>query len=177
LHRPLDIAAFGRQPHALVHLHGDIRTKKPLHLDRTLRRQFDLGAVDMRTKSDRVFGDLSELRQRHHLEAAGVGQHRAAPAGKVLQAAKGCNALSARPQHQMIGVAEHDIGAGLAHLPPMHALHRTRGADRHEGGRSHHTMRRRELAGASVAVAPKQFEMIGKAHRLDLSRNSRQASP
>ena len=128
-------------------------------------------------KVTRAFAHLAQLRQRHHLEAAGIGQHRAAPAGEALQAAERGDALGARPQHQMIGVAEHDIGAGVAHLAPMHALHRAGGADRHEGRRSHHAMRRRQPAGAGLAVTPEQFEMIGRCHRLDLSRNNRQASP
>src|SRR6185312_11265464 len=52
----------------------------------------------------------------------------------------------------------------LAHLAPMHALHRTGRADRHEGGRPHHAMRRGQPAGAGAAVGGKQFEMVGKAH-------------
>ena len=64
----------------------------------------------------------------------------------------------------MIGVAEHDVGAGVAHLAPMHALHGARGADRHEGRRPHHAMRRGQPAGARAAVGGEQFEMVGKAH-------------
>ena len=54
LHRALDIAALRRQPHAFVHLHRDIGAEQPLHLDRALRRQFDLGAVDMRAEGHRA---------------------------------------------------------------------------------------------------------------------------
>ena len=68
------------------------------------------------------------------------------PAGEFLQAAERCDPLRARPQHQMIGIAEHDIGAGIAHLAPVHALHRAGGADRHEGRRPHHAMRRGQPA-------------------------------
>ena len=154
----------GRQPHAFVHLHGDVGAEQPLHLDRTLRRQFDLGAVDMRAEGHGVLADLAQFRQRHHLEAAGVRQHRTVPAGEMLQAAERGDALGARPQHQMIGIAEHDIGAGIAHLAPVHALHRARRADRHEGRRPHHAMRRGQPAGAGIAVGREQFEMVGKAH-------------
>ena len=57
------------------------------------------------------------------------------PCQPVKSAARrGGDAFGARPQHQVIGVAEHDIGAGIAHLAPMHALHGARCADRHEGG-------------------------------------------
>jgi len=91
---------------------------------------------------------LAQLRQRHHLEAAGVREHRALPAGKALQAPEPGDALGARPQHQMVGIAKHDIGAGIAHLAPMQALHGAGGADRHEGRRPHHAMQRGQLARA-----------------------------
>ena len=83
---------------------------------------------------------------------------------KCLQAAERGDPFGARPQHQMIGVAEHDIGAGIAHLAPVHALHRARRADRHEGRRTHHAMRRGQAAGAGIAVGCEQFKMVGKAH-------------
>ena len=38
------------------------------------------------------------------------------PVHEGVQAAERRDALGARPQHQMIGVAEHDIGAGRAHI-------------------------------------------------------------
>ena len=124
-HRPLDIGALGRQPHALVHLHSDVGAEQKLHLDRALRRQLHLGAVDMRAEGHGGLADLAQIRQRHHLETAGIRQHRAIPSREALQTAECGDALSSGPQHQMIGIAEHDIGAGLAHVAPVHALHRT----------------------------------------------------
>ena len=38
------------------------------------------------------------------------------PAGELVQAAEPRDALGAGPQHQVIGVAEDDVGAELAHL-------------------------------------------------------------
>ena len=96
---------------------------------------------------------------------------------KRLQAAERGDPLGARPQHQMIGVAEHDIGAGVAHLAPVHALHRARGADRHEGRRPHHAMRRGQPAGAGGAVGGEQFEMVGKAHGSAYGVTSRPVQP
>ena len=164
LHRTLDIAALGRQPHAFVELHGDVGTEQPLQLDRALGRQLEAQAIDVRAEGHRVFADLAQLRQRHHLEAAGVGQHGPVPAGEGLQAAEGGNAFGARPQHQVIGVAEHDIGAGIAHLAPVQALHGACGADRHEGRRPHHAMRRGQLARARRAVGRDEIEVVGKTH-------------
>ncbi len=103
---------------------------------------------------DRLFGDLAQLRQRHHLEAAGVRQHRPVPAGEFLQAAQRCDPLGAGPQHQMIGVAEHDIGAGIAHLAPMQALHCAGGADRHEGRRAGLITEHGIIGASGAALAP-----------------------
>ena len=164
LHRTLNIAALGRQPHAFIELHGDVGTEQPLQLDRALGRQLEAQAVDVRAEGHRAFADLAQLRQRHHLEAAGVGQDRTVPAGEGLQAAQGGNAFGTRSQHQMIGIAEHDVGAGIAHLAPVQALHGASGADRHEGRRPHHAMRRGQLARARRAVGRDEIEVIGKAH-------------
>ncbi|MGY4236709.1 hypothetical protein ACVIIW_005656 [Bradyrhizobium sp. USDA 4449] len=108
--------------------------------------------------------DLAQIRQRHHLEAAGIRQHRPVPPRESLQAAERVDALRAGTQHQMIGVAQHDICAGITHLAPVHALHGAGGADRHEGRSPHHTMRRGQAAGAGGAIGGEQFEMIGQIH-------------
>ena len=41
-----------------------------------LRRQLDHRAVDMRAEGDAALRDLAQLRERHHLEAAGIGEDR-----------------------------------------------------------------------------------------------------
>ena len=107
----------------------------------------------MRAEGDALFSSiLRKLRQRHHLEAAGIGEDRMRPVHEFVQAAERRDALRARPQHQMIGVAEQDFGAGLAHRFGRQALHRRLGADRHEGRRLHRAVRRRDLAAARRAV-------------------------
>ena len=164
LHRAFDVVAVGWQPHAFVHLHGNVGAEQALHLDRALRRQLDLRAIDMRAERHRLLADLAQIGKRHHLEAAGIRQHRPAPAGEFLQAPERGDPFGARPEHQVIGVPEHDIGARLAHLPPMHAFHGAGGADRHEGRGAHHAMRRGQSPGARLAVSRQQFEMVGKAH-------------
>ena len=78
-----------------------------------------------------------------------------------MQAAERRDALGAGPQHQMIGVAEHDIGAGRAHVVVVHALDRRLRADRHEGWRAHRAVRRRDFAGARGAVGGDQAEGEG----------------
>ncbi len=55
------------------------------------------------------------------------------PADQLMQAAKAGDALGRRAQHQVIGIAENDVGAGLAHLVEIHRLNSADSADRHEG--------------------------------------------
>ena len=119
----------------------------------------------MRAKGDGALGDLAQLRQRHHLEAAGVGQHRAVPVGEPLQAAELRDAFGPGPQHQVIGVAQHDVGAGLADLAPMHAFHRPERADRHEGRRPHRAMGCRQRAEPRGAVGGDKLERVRNGHR------------
>ena len=67
-----------RQLQAFVELHGDVGAEQALDLDRALGRQLDHGAVEMGAEGDALVLDLAQLRQRHDLEAAGIGQDRRA---------------------------------------------------------------------------------------------------
>ena len=67
-------------------------------------------------------GDAAQRRKRHHLKAAGIGQDRIRPAHEGMQPAERRDALGRRPQHQMIGVAEENVGARGAHVVAVHAL-------------------------------------------------------
>ncbi len=86
-----------------------------LNLDGALGRQFDGRAVEMRAEDDAALLDLAQSGERHDLEAAGIGEDRMRPAHEPVQAAERRDALGAGPQHQVIGVAEQDVGAGRAH--------------------------------------------------------------
>ena len=61
---------------AFVELHLDVRPEQTLNLDRTFGRHHVGRAVDMRLEGHAGFVDLAEGRERHHLEAAGIGQDR-----------------------------------------------------------------------------------------------------
>ena len=79
-----------------------------------LGRQHVARAVDVALEGDRLLRHLGDLGQRHDLEAAGVGEDRPLPAHEAVQAAEPRHPLGAGPQHQVVGVAEDDVGAGLA---------------------------------------------------------------
>src|SRR3954451_18785680 len=70
--------------------------------------------------------------EREHLEPAGVRQGEAAPAGELAETAQRGDGLGSRPQHQVVGVAQDDLGAECFVVGGAEVLDRTAGADRHE---------------------------------------------
>ncbi len=141
-----------RKRRALVEHHLDVGAEQALHLDGALRRQLYRGAVDMRLEGDARFGNAAELGQRHDLIAAGIGEDRPVPMHEAMQAAEPGDALGARPQHQMIGVGEEDVGARRLHVFGEHGFDRGASADRHEGGRAHHPAWRGDGPGPRRAI-------------------------
>ena len=75
------------------------------------------------------------------LEAAGVGEDGPAPVHEAVQPAMRAQDFVARPQHEMKGVAEHDLGAEALELLGRHRLDGAVGAHRHEGRRLDGAMR------------------------------------
>ena len=147
-HRAFHFGTRRGQLQAFVELHHDVGPEQILDFDRALRRERDHRAVDVRAERDAALVELAQLRQRHHLEPARVGQDRVRPVHERVQAAQRRDALGARPQHQVIGVAEQDVGAGRAHGRGVHALDGRLRADRHEGGRAHQP--------CAVAISPRR---------------------
>ena len=125
---------------ALVELHLDVGAKQALDFHGPLWREFIASPVNMRLEYGPLLRDLADLCQRHDLKAAAVGQDRPVPADELVQAAELCHFLRTGPQHQMIGVAQNDIGARLFHLVEVESLHRAHRADRHEGRRANVAM-------------------------------------
>ena len=123
-----------RERRALVEGHHDVGAEQPLDLHAALGAQVMERAVDVAAEGDPLLGELPELGQAHHLEAARIGQDRPLPVHEAVQPAEPRHPLGPRPQHQMIGVAEQDVGAGGADALGQHRLDRAGGADRHEGG-------------------------------------------
>jgi hypothetical protein len=61
-----------------------------------------------------LLAHLAQIRQRPDLKAAGIGQDRLVPAHEMMQAAQPLHPLRPGPQHQVIGIAQKDIGTRLA---------------------------------------------------------------
>ena len=128
----------------------------------------------MGLKIDAILIEGAQCSQRHNLKAARVRQHRPRPAHETAQAAELLYRLNARTQHQMIGVAKHDIRTARYHCLGQHSLDRAGGADGHEGRGQNGTVRGLQTAAAGRSVARRHDE---PEPRHAAPRLKRQTSP
>jgi len=75
------------------------------------------------------------------------------------------DALGARAQHQVIGVAEENVCAGEPYCLRQQALDGRLRADRHEGRRRYRAVRGGDLAAARSAVGGEKAEPESRRHR------------
>lgn len=87
VHGLLDARSRRRRLDHIVQLHHDVSADGVLDGNGMLGSQLALAAVERRLKVDARLGDLGQLEQRDHLEAARVGEQTARPAHKFVQAA------------------------------------------------------------------------------------------
>ena len=169
--RPCARGLLGRIGDALVELHRDVGADAVgLDLDRAFGRQDVFGAVDVAGEGDGLFLDLGDAGQGHDLEAAAVGQDRLVPAHEFVEAAQPLHPLGAGAQHQVVGVAQDDVGAGRLDLIDRHRLDRGGGADRHEGGGADVAARGLQDAGAGAAFGGGNVEREGQRAGLGQGR-------
>lgn len=132
------IMIFSRVFHAFVKSHGNRAAKVGLNAHAFLWTHKNVMTIQMRGKGDPFLCNFPQLRQAEHLKPAGIGKDRPVPSGKAVQTTQPGHIFIARPQMQMIGVAQHHLtmvglqikcrqaafdGAGRCHI--------------HEGGRLH----------------------------------------
>ena len=107
------VIILGRVFDALVKGHGDGGAQVCLDLHALLRAHKDLVAVQVGMEGHALLGNVAQLGQAEYLKAAAVGQNGAVPAGKLVQAAHIGHDLVAGAQMQVVGVAQHDLGADI----------------------------------------------------------------
>ena len=137
----------------LVERHRNVRAEVGLDAHALLRSHENLAAVNVRVKGYAFLLDLAQGRQRKHLKAAGVGQHRTVPAHEFVQTAHLLDDLVTRTDVQMIGVRQLNLAAQLLEIECVNrTLDRTRCADILEYRRLYHAMCRTELAATGAAL-------------------------
>ncbi|GJE17963.1 hypothetical protein AIGOOFII_2684 [Methylobacterium marchantiae] len=151
-HGALDGAALGREAHAFVELHLDVRAEKSLDLDGAFGAHVVGRPVHMRTEGDALLVEFPQGGERHHLEPAGIGEDRVRPVHEMVETAEPLHALRAGAQHQVVGVAEHHVGAEVSDLARIHRLDGGRRPHRHEGRRADRAPRHRDRPGAGLPV-------------------------
>src|SRR4249919_1049058 len=162
---------------ALVEDHDDVRLQHALDAHAFLGSEEHGRSIGRRGEGDAGLGDLPSMCQREHLEAARIGEDRAAPASESVQPSVRLDDVEARTQVQMEGVAEDDLGTQRAQLLRQHALDRAVGAHRHESRGLDGAAREREAAAARGAVGGEQFEGHPAHAACPTCGNSNIASP
>ena len=119
----------------------------------------------MALKGHAFLGNFAKRRQAHHLIAAAVGQDRPVPSRKMVQAAKAGNPLCPGAQHQVIGVAQNNVGTGGAHFCRAHRLYRRSGANGHKGRRADFAAQHLDATGARFAVSCADFKIESLCHQ------------
>ena len=114
LNRALNVGARGRIAGALVELHADVGTE--LHGDFHVvlgRPEHVATVVVVDDKAHALVGELDRVVVAEHLETARVGEDRAVPVHKLVQAAQLGDGVLAGAHGQVIGIGKHDLGAEL----------------------------------------------------------------
>ena len=165
-----------RKLHALVELHLDVGAQQPLDLHRAFGRQLVLPAVDVRLEHAPPCSVILRILDSDMIwkppESVRIGP---LPADERVKPAELRDLLRTGPQHQVIGVAEDDVGARRLHLVEVEALDRADRAHRHEGGRADVAMQRVNRAKAGRAVGGVKGE--AEFYVRHAAGNSRLASP
>jgi hypothetical protein len=126
-------AGVGVARRAVIEDHADVGAERGLGAQHRLGGHAVARAVEVGLVADAVVVDLLQAAQAKHLEAAAVGQDRPIPGHHGVQPAELGDPRGARAMAEVVAVAEHDLGAGLAQVVGVEALHGAVGAHRHEG--------------------------------------------
>ena len=109
-------------------------------------------AIEMGTELNTVLLYLASLGKTEDLIAAAVRQDGLVPANELVEPATPSHPLIARPQHQVIGVAENDARTDVVQIAWCQCFNSTLGPDRHEYRRLDCTVSGLEDPAASGAI-------------------------
>ena len=117
------------QRRADVEHHLDVGAELRLDVDRRLGREAVRAAVVGGAEGDAlvVEGHVAAGLEREDLVAAGVGEHVARPVGEAVQPAEALDHVGAGLEHQVVGVAEHDLHAEVGEVGRGQVPHRALG--------------------------------------------------
>jgi len=120
---------------ANIKLHGNVRTEHPLDLHGLLRRELQLGSIQMRTQLKTVFGQLGSIGQRKSLKPPRVSGDGTAKSTELVQSPEITHHLGTWPQPQMVGVHDDHACARFLDLVGRESFDGSLGSHWHEGRR------------------------------------------
>ena len=115
--------------------------------------------VDVALESDTFLIERVQISQRDNLKTARVSEETTVPVHELVSTANLLHDLFARPQEQVICVAEHDVAVDLVHQSlGEHTFHGGFCPDWHVDRCSHFPVRESEIGGAASALLREYFE-------------------
>ncbi len=150
-------AGVGR---ALVERHAHVHPQLLLDLDRPLRRERHLRAVEVRAEADVLVGDRAPLRETHHLVAARVRQDRTAPPRELMQPSHPLHPRRGWAQGEMVRVRQHHLEPHPLQLFPRGRLDAPLRPHRHERGRLDRAVRRIQPPSASAGMGAGSEKLV-----------------
>lgn len=156
-HRPGQVTALGGKGQTHIQHHLDVGAKQLLGGDDALRRAVNGGPVVHALEPHPLVGHLR--RQREHLKSTGVGQQVAVPPREATQPTKLGHDIGAGSQHQVIGVAQHELRPQVGELSGGGRPDRAPGAHRHEHRSLEPTLRSGGAPGSGRAVGGCDVEL------------------
>ena len=97
--------------HALVEGHRNVAAEIRLNAHALLRPHEDAPAVEVRGECHALFFDFAQARKGKYLKPAAVGQDRAVPVHKLVEAAHLAHHIIAGAQMQVVRVGKLDLTA------------------------------------------------------------------
>ena len=100
--------------HALIEGHRNVAAEIRLNAHALLRSHEDAPAVEVRGECHALFFDFAQARKGKYLKPAAVGQDRAVPVHKLVEAAHLSNHIVAGAQMQVVRVGKLDLTAEVS---------------------------------------------------------------
>ena len=133
LHGLLCVLAVGGTRATLVKCHDDVGTNLALDIHDVLGGKHQFTSIYMRRELHALFGHFADIGQGEDLEATRVGENRACPALKTVQATRFVQDLGARTQIEMVGIAKDDLCVDiLFEEGALHTFDSTHGTHGHK---------------------------------------------
>ena len=114
LHGFAGVGLVRRVGSTLVKGHDHVSANAPLHVHDGFGRKKMAAPVDVRLKFNPIFSDFAPVLEAVDLEPPAVGQHGPGPGRERVKSARHFNDFGARPEVEVVGIAQDDVGFGVA---------------------------------------------------------------